>query len=722
MKDKKQKTKAGRIELHEESLLSTDKENLSYLNSIGSNDYSIHTTSKTLSNEFQLTSVFQDESDENAPAQKESTYEEFGTKEVKMLATAQQDERNLDWTDSNLLEKTPINSVISALKHDGFDSFLTLVRACASSLKKSTLGSLVKIMKSIPVDDLALTKCTTDPLRNLRYAATFLCYELLKMKIKAKESAEYLFEEVLIKRYKDVDPNIRSLCVSSLIDTLVLCPALFDASHFDIFSRSIVDKNEAVRRKSIKALKKLMMLKNTTSLKAFYLKNLKVVNELSLFDRSESVRRECANLLFLLYNNDVVKKEACFKVLHLADQRAFDSIVDEIKTDLRKSSRAKNKEPSENVLFPISTLHELLDINEKSLSLLKFTQENLNEFIERIMGDLSCDTSCKKGFSCKLKILSVIALPNTPLKYFIEMLEMVKENPLNISLVLATLMRLNLKAEYEETDEIMKITYNLNKNFKNRFLDTFLKLLKQINGAISSYYIDLILNESTCVDVAKYFDISYFECRNVLFQCYSFLWRAINKDFRDVHLEGGFNEDLEALFNFLIFFKEKANEPSGIKSSIAVFYNKLEEYVREYLRKKKLSSRELDELHKLVKRGILPDTAYLFKKDIIKERCLEEFFGKLLETRKLDKTLAKKVSKETKGCSAFDYLKSCAGNELEEVLEYFVSGLSQNEAIYLENKCRTKKVKSQLLRKINTKKKVDFPRSPVRENEDVVSL
>ena len=716
----------GDVTYHSEnSSTSSGKENVSYLNSILSNECSISAVSGTFPDNLQQKSSVQDTTTPTCATKIENQKSggiTHGTEKTERLNIKFLDEKDLDWADPNLLERVPVNCLIDALKKEGFDVFITLLKKSASTSKKVTVAPLLQIVKEIPIKIPELVTLTTDSMRSLRYLSTLLCYELLKTKIRDRDNFEHIFEEVLMKRYKDVDPNIRSLSIGFFADMVLMLPEYFGSAHFEIFAKSMVDKSEIVRRKSIKALKKLLALKDTKNLGAFYQKNLKVVSELSAFDRCESVRNDCASLMFLLYEGRIVRKEACLKVLHLASNKVFNKILREIRSEVGGSAAKRGRGGVKSVLFPVSVLHELLDINEKSLSLLKFTQAELNEYIESVMEDLTCDRCCKRNFSCKLKILSIINLPTTPQSYFIRLLEMIKDNPHNIRLVMDALMTMDFGIASAETDEIVKILFELNKNFRNQFLDPFLKLVKKIGVSISSYYTDLILSEETCVTVAKYFDVSYYESGNVLFQCYCFLWRTINKDFRDVQLEGNFDEDIISLFNFLVFFKGKLNLPGNVKNPIQVFYNRLEEYVGEYIGAKKLTTAELDELSKLVKRGILADAKYLFKKDLVKERKLEEFFGGLLGTRRLDKNLAKKISRETRGVSVFEHLKNCAGNDLEEVCGYFVSGLSSSEAIYLENRCKLKKVKSLLLKKINAVNKSDFPSSPIRGNEDVVSL
>lgn len=700
----------------ENSMMSVEKESSIYLGSAASNEYSIHTASKTHSQDQHLAPAIRESTGDNGHlAPVEASAGAFSTKE-------QRDEGKIDWTDTTLLERLSVNSIAAALKEEGFEAFLSLVRHSVAALRRPVVATLLKILRKISVDVPALVRCTTDSMRNMRYASTFLCCELLKTRTGTGDEIGTLLDNVLVRRHRDVDPNIRSLCIASLADILVAQPELAAPRYLDIFAKSMADKNETVRRKSARALKKVLGMKTRTSLRTFYLKHLRMIREQAQFDRCEAVRSECAGLLFLLYKNKFVKKDACYSVLHMADDKVFGDIFEEIQDDLHGPGWRNKRGPADNVLLPIDALHELLGINEQALALLKFSQENLNEYIEDTVRDISCVQGCKRTFACRLKMLSLICLPNTPLHYFAEILGVVKESPENIALVVECLMRTSLRAEDEKTDEIVKTLFSLNQNFQNRLLDPFLKLLKQINGAIATYYVDMVLSEETCVDVAKYFDVSHFKSRSVLFQCYCFLWRAISGDFREVELDGRFDEDLSGLLNFLVFFREKMGDAGGMGDAIRVFYRKLEDYVRRYIEARSLSFEELSELSRLAKKGILAEAAGLVKKDLIKEKMLEDFFARLCKTRKLDRALAKKVARETRGISAFGYLKNCVGSDVEAVCEFFVSGLSLNEAIYLESKSHTRKVKSMLLRKINSKRKSDFPSSPVRENEDVLSL
>ncbi|KAL0266054.1 UNVERIFIED_CONTAM: hypothetical protein PYX00_011771 [Menopon gallinae] len=699
------------------STMSIEKESSVYLGSVASNECSIDTASKTHSLEQR---AGPDDNARLAPIEVGSFAADAGP--AGGAAAEHGEPGRMDWTDAALLERHPADSIASALREEGFDAFLALLRSSAVMLKKQAVATLLKILNAIPVDVQALVRCTTDSMRNMRYASTFLCCELAKARASAPEGPGVLLDDVLVRRHRDVDPNIRSLCVASLADVLAARPEFVAPRYLEIFAKSMADKNEAVRRKSARAMKKMLGTKTKASLKAFYMKNMRVIRELAQFDRSEAVKSECAGLLFLLYKSKFVKKEACYSVLHMADRKTFWDIFNEVCGDLRGPGRGGKGDVGDNVLLPIDVLHELLDINEKAFALLDFSQENLNEYIEDTMRDLSCVPGCRRTSACRLKILSLICLPNTPPRYFAEILAIVKESPENVGLVLECLMRASPKAECEGTDEIVRTVFNLNRNFENRLLGPFLRLLKQIGGAVAAYYVDMVLCEETCVEVAKYFDVSHFESRNVLFQCYCFLWRAICGDFREAELDGGFDEDLSGLLNFLVFFKERTGDSNGMRDAIRAFYSKLEDYVRRYVEARSLSIEELSELARLAKKGILADTAGPARKDFIKEKMLGDFFAKLLKSRKLDRALAKKVARETRGISAFDHLKSCVGSDVEGVCEFFVSGLSLNEAIYLENKSHTKKIKSVLLRKINSKRKSDFPSSPVRENEDVLSL
>lgn len=706
---------------HEDFSEDSGKENSFQLHSVPSEEYSVRNTTMNSSNDFQMTSLFQE--GPKVGISQEKTMREVTLHDMQGgLAKKAQDETGFSWDKPGLIEKYPAADLASALKDEDFGCFLSLLKSSAGSLKKPTLERLLKILCTITVDIAALVKCTFDPLRDLRYASTFLCCEILRMRVKSGEDTDVLFEKVLMRRYKDVDAGIRSLTISSLMEILVGFPTLFNVGHFNIFAKSITDKNEMVRRKSVRALKKLLGLEGKENLRVLYLRSLKVISDLALFDRCDSVRSECAGLLFALYENKIVKREACFGVLHLAQQRVFKKIFGEIKDEVCGKSQKRATGGTKNVLFPVDALHELLSINEKALGLLKFKQEDLDEYIADIMADLSCKRACKKPFSCKLKILSEIVLPNTPLAQFVDILEIVRENPANIALVLDCLLLIDIRSDSEEADEIVKTLFSLDRNFSHRFQDALLRLLKKIGGTMSSYYVNQVLSEETCVAVARYFDVSHFPSKNVLFQCYCFLWRTISKDFGEVQLEGSFDEDLSGLFNFLLFFKEKAAETSAIQDAIVTFYAKLENYVRMYLEKKKLSQEELVELGKLAKKGILVDGDDPLRKAFLKQKILESFFARVFETGKVDRALAKRVAKETKGTDVFGYAKRCVGSSLEAVCEFFVGHLNQTEAIYLENKSRTKKVRGLLLRKINSGQKDDFPKSPVRENEDVVSL
>lgn len=700
----------------ENSTMSVEKESSVYLNSLVSNEYSIQTVSKTYLQDDNSASATRKSSDDSgclAPVE---------TPAGVFAAEEQRDEGKVDWTDPSLLERLSVSNIAAALKDESFDAFISLVRSSVATLRKPVVATLFKILNKISVDVSALVKCTTESMRNMRYASTFLCCELLKTRTGAtNKDISMLLDNVLVRRHRDVDPSIRSLCIASLVDIFVARPELATLRYLDIFAKSIADKNETVRRKSAKALKKMLGMKTKMSLKTFYLKNLRMIREIAQFDRCESVRSECAGLLFLLYKNGFVKKDACYIVLHMADDNTFGEIFKEIRNDLHGAGRREKRGPENNILLPIDALHELLGINEKALYLLKFSQENLNEYIEDTIRDISCVQGCKNVFACRLKMLSLICLPNTPLHYFVEILGIVKESPENIGLVVECLMRTSLRAEDEKTDEIVKTLFNLNQNFQNGILDSFLRLLKQINGAIATYYIDMILSEETCVDVAKYFDVSHFKSRNVMFQCYCFLWRAISGDFGETELDGRFDEDLSGLLNFLVFFKEKMSDTGGMGDVIRAFYNKLEDYVRRYIEARSLSFEELSEVNRLAKKGILAGVGFA-KKDLIKEKMLEDFFSRLCKSRKLNRDLARRVARETRGTSAFDYLRNCVGSDVEAVCEFFVASLSMNEAIYLESKSHTRKIKSVLLRKINSKRKSDFPSSPIRENEDILSL
>ncbi|KAF7683329.1 Cohesin subunit psc3 [Astathelohania contejeani] len=639
----------------------------------------------------------------------------------------------------------------------------------------------------------AILHLTINKRRDIRNFSTSLLLSKIKALCKSeiketnrdfiRKEINDLYEGVFKPRKFDIDHNIRSMCIEYLYEWIRINPKLFyKQDQLEHIGLSLSDKHEVVRRKAIRLCNKIITLRvNISPLQIFFEKFKHRIIEISLYDKSHTLRNESKNLCMNLFDKSFINKSDLYEILKDIQPTSKNEQSNLIKKVLKKILYETN-----NFIY---TFHEIfVSTNNYIISLTPVENKQIIELVDFVWKFYKENEICNckdNQKTCYLKILSSICIPedieSTIIDKIYALLITLKDDPKFINEVIQIFLKMTIYREIPDlTREIVEKLEHLIILYKNIEMTGYImKFYKKIDQDYSSLVKisinnlikdgeNTIFRDSLLIQIIQNFDISSSikESDCTLLKCYSVLWCIINKDFSTLeNIKFEDLKDFDLVCDFVVFFKEKVDS-FGIKepirycvdygSAFRFIYDRLVEIIKYRLEEcviKEKKDKEMD----MTKKEHLFSFIKLFKNNILdeylwgiidvwddkltdqfvieyftkanKEFLVNQYF-KFLRNKKKNKNkeLIKIITGRIKNSNlifknVFDLLKEGVLSSNDNVDEYFngfSNSMSENECIVLENLVPNGKFKDSLKKKI--KRNAEFRTSPISSNNSIQEI
>lgn len=595
----------------------------------------------------------------------------------------------------------------------------------------------------------SIVELTRDANRMLRYVSTYLMLDKIKQWVvdgRGFEVMETMYDEVFLVRFRDVDFNIRSTCVGFMCEWIVSAPEIFNfPCYLKYIGWSLSDKNDNVRRKGIGSCIKLVRKK--IDIQAFVSRFKNRMIELSLYDRNLGLRGEGKVLCMSLYTNGMISKDDVYKVLGSMNEKDKKLLVeDTIRKILRREGSG-----DECLLGNHEGLHELFSNTSLFLcSYIPHCDKDVEGFIDFILDFLRTKSSCcQSRVLCYLKILGVLSVNMVDLRKYCCILETVRDNKENTREAMESASKLGLevfKRQPDTTNNLLEMMRELSIQYKcEEMFSSLVCLLKKLESDFPVSVHPIVESfGSSCIEfvrcIIKSFDISKGVGNEhpTEIKCYAALWRIIADDYERVNgYELKDTDNLEALCDFLIFFKEKCMEFGVMGQEVEracdqgecfkVMYNKLFILIHSRVKSVFIDWGSCISLFKLVDEGLFIDYSYIIFRECGVE-LISEFLSKSkskmnlvsgyfrylmdVEEKDIDKRVGKLIGSRCSMAKRGIDMEKVVFKGIKEIVEqkkmflydtvlvYFVSSLTTNECIILEQGLEKSRLKMSLLRRI----------------------
>lgn len=540
--------------------------------------------------------------------------------------------------------------------------------------------------------------------RSLRHKSVHLTAKFIKnhlqknQKILTEEEFENL-KKSLLARKKDVCAHIRSLVVQTM-GYFVLKKQI---SYLDSLFESLNDSSHYTVLAGLKSIKEILVINKHTEFKSKLINNIHLLLKIAQNEKNKATKEEASNLIFKIYELNFINLDLIKGVIHLAPKEIFKRIIDEI-------IGYENKEQGYNFIFKdYDLMIKLYQINNEVFSRINYTEKDLNCFIELILE--------RENDFLGLSVLEKVILKNTPLNYFIRL---INKNEENLEMVLNILIKMEENEEkinLEEKENLLNLLVEINK--KKDILNYIIKYLEKSNQNLFGNFINKLVNKENVNTIIKHFDINF--DGDIVYQCYKFLWLVIKEEeiiFKvyDTPLQN-YSDLLQFIVylierikkmdvNFKLITKEIKNEfiklEGNLNEKMTDFLNYLINYLNKHL--KKLTSKEVMYYCKLIEeKVILPDLNLLFfvplRELTLKPQQIIDFLFLFLN-KNTNESLLEEVKFIKGSVDVFNNVKGLIGTDKESLIKYFIKFISSTEAIYLESKVVNEEVKGLLKEKI----------------------
>ncbi|EOB14868.1 40S ribosomal protein S13, partial [Nosema bombycis CQ1] len=524
--------------------------------------------------------------------------------------------------DISLLEIYTPEKIIEdfSKKEESTKDLLDLINSTSPNPIK--LKKLSKIFTSLSnCDHFSFIELTKSKNRNLRLISTFLIFSKMCDLVKENSNFELvssLYKEVYLVRYRDVDPNIRGLCLDFIIDWIIISPKVFctntylkylgieESSKLILisFNKNLIEKEKVypVLKKGIKGSKK---------------ENEGIMNEViwGILRRGKGESMEGDGKV-----EGGSKEDGMEEGKDKVDSKDKDSLTKKPppstkKTPSNKPHKVKKTPYKFESLVPyLDHLHDLfLNTSHLPFTYLIFDRQDIDSLVQyTIQSYEESEFCCDKPTNCYLEILSVLKLEKV--SQGLSLFRTFKNSPENVKIIFKGVLDLPLesfKNEVKETINLLEDFYefvylNREKVCSNAesdgdgsrvddedkvyykdiedikvtndtsppstsplfsIFDTFFLILKKLQNDFESK-VDFYLERSQSEIPLRFFGIRSFDLsKSITKEDYSetkifgCLWFILNKEYEKVegitlekHLE--IREILELLF----FIKSKINE------------------------------------------------------------------------------------------------------------------------------------------------------------------
>ncbi|WUR03989.1 cohesin subunit [Vairimorpha necatrix] len=615
-----------------------------------------------------------------------------------------QEEKDLDFF-NNSSPKLFLAKIASL--EDSTSFLISLIK----NISISKTDKLIKYFLKLSNFDISeISNLTLNKNRLFRQISTRFVYKFIISRYKDNDTNKIndLFKNVFLKRYKDIDPIIRSHSYEFLVDFISLNIKMFN-KHKSLLIKALNDKQDIVRKSIISSMRHKRLFINEECL----------IN-LSKFDRNKNIRIETIKLICEFIKEDKIRPEVIFDILkcNSGTDKLENKDLNKFLKDLFINLLKINK---------FETIHKFIEFCSDYFDILDV------EYFE-----------CDCEINCYFKIIEKQkkSFKLTDLYYFYK-------NNINS---LKSIMGLLIYSEIDNTeifikfiDEIILVLEKSKDSEKifEKICEFFKKIEEDYKSIIENYihkliYNNLIDRSNNIIDDKKYFKniiIKYFDIKEHVTdedfletQIYKNLWNIINEDYEKILR---FNNKKYDIFNK----KDLCNILLYLHSQISDTINSLEESTcldkktglkilyLDLLDKINLDDSDLlDFLYKFNEEKILEDQIYLIYKYIKNEEDFLNLFSVSKNKSNLVKSFFKFLSifdykdfpvilkiskiinmkfKDTEQRLIFNNLKYLVGENEIPCLEVFINKLNINECIVLENMCKEGCIKDVLNKKIN---------------------
>lgn len=446
---------------------------------------------------------------------------------------------NINEAPSNLLDVFLPDKIIENLKEkvDCTKEITEMILSIpVAQLKK--LASIFIVLENYEMEKII--EITTSKTRFQRYNSTFLVFSWIKQKflnLNKVSEVEAVYETVFVPRFRDIDPSIRAMCVQFLCDWAMCSKTLCKVSYLKYFGYSLNDRNDSVRRKALKSIfkiSKLIKKKDCDDVVLFLEKYKSRLLEIALKDINPNLQKEGCRAVLCIY----LKNTDIFTVQEITQVISMDSEISDLKFLIFKKLCPDG-------IWDLDALHRLLyESNSTFFKNMKLSNEDTNSFILNVIEYIKNRSSCCGSKSlCFLNILKELKITVDPI-IFIDLLNCVKDNSLNVKLVVSCLSSVSSFLEYPaSTFKILDYLASLVNDplYINScaFIEEFIVLLKKLEDDFTIQIIQIIdsLKMRFTSIFIKHFDISddLNNSHSPVTKCYGALWKIMKGDYHWVN-------------------------------------------------------------------------------------------------------------------------------------------------------------------------------------------
>lgn len=416
--------------------------------------------------------------------------------------------------DISLLEIYTPEKIIEdfSKKEESTKDLLDLISSTSPNPIK--LKKLSKIFTSLSnCDHFSFIELTKSKNRNLRLISTFLIFSKMCDLVKENSNFELvssLYKEVYLVRYRDVDPNIRGLCLDFIIDWIIISPKVFCTNtYLKYLGMYLNDKSDLVRKKSIQGITKLITKECKINI------DFKRILEMSINDKNINIREESSKLILISFNKNLIEKEKVYPVLKKGikgSKKENEGIMNEViwgilkrgkvdkggiedgskvedkvggedssKVEKDKDSLTKKtpstKEPPSTKKTPLNKphkvkktpykfeslvpyfdhLHDLfLNTSRLPFTYLIFDRQDIDSLVQyTIQSYEESEFCCDKPTNCYLEILSVLKLEKV--SQGLSLFRTFKNSPENVKIIFKGVLDLPLESFKNEVKETINL-------------------------------------------------------------------------------------------------------------------------------------------------------------------------------------------------------------------------------------------------------------------------
>lgn len=628
---------------------------------------------------------------------------------------------------------SPAKVLESLLAKENCTEELVEVIKTTQPLQLKKLANIFLKVQNFDIEKII--ELTVSRIRVHRFNSTYLILTLIKssyLSSRALETVEALFQSVFIVRLRDIDPHIRATCIQFLCEWMLSSAALRSLEYLKFIGWSLNDKSDSVRRRALRSilqLSKFCRLGRTESeaVIKFVLKYKARLIEIARLDVNPNIQKEGIRTVLSIFakNTDLFTSEEILAVM----------CSDETPSGLKNIAL---KKICPEGIWDLDSLHSALLQSHPSIFVnFRLSDSEIDSFVlnitEFVRNHSSC---CDKEYICLLDILAYLKFNRDP-SIFFDLLESVKDNPLNIKAVITALCNVCSFPSFPAST--FKLLDYLRKLISDQRTSPavveFVRLLKQLEDSYSLQVETIVteIRDLYLYPLIRSFDLSNYvtDKSSTIVKCYAALWRVHMEDYewiKQLHFEtNNVDQDPDIkleIIDFALFLHsnvaETASEPVDPSTAARFLFDKITSIIPPDFNKDSATR-----LFQLISIGKFThcanqlfvhcseDQLLAFAESIKDPLALLLGYFEFLENEgcsmylKVAKKLAGRMKneKERRLLGPLKHLVHRA-DVLDDVLLNFVPCLTVNECIVLENLAAKSKFKTQLLRRCKTNKEI----------------